>query len=173
MPVGAEEAHEEEVVVAAVAVDVGAEAAFFAEAAGGVGADGALVAGVDAQPEFVVVVVLEGVRGEAGDGFAAVAAPPVGFVADGDAEFGGAADGVAVEEGGLTDEAAVGFDGEVGSGAAAFAGFLVKFGLEAGEGLGQGWVAAAGEFDFDVVVIGEQEGQVFAFDGAEADEFSL
>ena len=95
-----------------------AEPTLFREAAGTVGAGGALVAAIHFQEDAVQVVQAEGAIEQEPHGVAPVAAPPVDLVADGDAQLAGAGGMVEAEEGALADELTVRLDGEAGAVAA-------------------------------------------------------
>ena len=106
------------------------------KAAGAVGTDGPLVAGVDAQVDAPQIELGEAILDQQPDRLAAIAPPPVRLVADGDAQFGRLGKRIAVVQAAKADEFTVGLNGEVDALGVAVAPALGRAPVEVGEGAG-------------------------------------
>jgi hypothetical protein len=143
------------------------QAAFLDEATRRIGFHSSFVASFNPEIDAADVVFLESEFEEEVDSFSAVPTSPIVFVADANAEFGRLGDVVLIEQGALTDKFVVGFNREFDAITAAFAGIFIKFNLQAGQGLGHGWVATPGQLYIQVIVKGSQPRQVFSLDSSQ------
>ena len=82
---------------------MGTQAAFFHKTAGAIRPNATLIVAIDAQPDLADVAETEGIIQQQVDGFTPVALPPVGFVADGDAQFRRVCHVIKIEQGALTN----------------------------------------------------------------------
>src|SRR5262249_32401953 len=112
VPFLAQDAHQQQVVVSAVAPDVRPLAPFLHKSTGPVGLDGTRVGRMHAQPHLAIVQIPEGILEQQANALTPVALPPVILVADADPELAGLRRGVRVEERTRPDALAIDLDRE-------------------------------------------------------------
>jgi len=154
-------------VIAAVDPNVAALAAFLDKSVASIGADGALIAGVNLKPHTLEVSIPERVGQEEADRFRADSLSPTCLVADADAKFGGTGCDIDVHEAAVADAFAIDIDGEPGIIATAAGDVAVEVGLHALERLRHRWVATAGEFDGEIVVEAAEAREIVAAYGSQ------